>query len=102
MGAPITRHHQWVGATHVPLDTRQARYASNRGSVRIGEAVKLDILEVYCLQCKRGMDGAPAECRAAEGTEHLRGGPIGIRQSRKHPWHDCDLYACAMPLPEGF
>lgn len=102
MGTPISRQHVWVGATHVPLNERQAKYAANRGSVRVAEDLKLDILEVYCIQCKQVMEDAPSGCAAAVSTEHLRGGPIGIRQSRKHPWHDCDLYDCYEALPKGF
>jgi hypothetical protein len=102
MPEAISSTHKWVGATHVPLDDKQARWASHRGSIRVPAELKVEILDTYCLQCRRVYEDAPAVCEAAESTEHLRGGPIGERRRRKHPYHDCDQYACTLPLPEGF
>jgi hypothetical protein len=64
--------------------------------------LKVEVLDVYCLQCRRVFEDAPNECIAAVTTEHLRGGPIGERQKRKHPHHDCYRYNCTEPLPPGF
>lgn len=103
----ISSDHKWVGATHVPLDEKQARWASHRGSIRIppgedGEQLKVEVLDVYCLQCRRVFGDVASGCSAADTTEHLRGGPIGERRRRKHPWHDCYAYDCTEPLPAGF
>lgn len=102
MPEAISSSHKWVGATHVPLDDKQARWAANRGSIRISQPLKVEVLDTYCVQCRRVYEDAPPTCIAAETTEHLRGGPIGERRKRKHPYHDCSAYDCDLPLPDGF
>jgi hypothetical protein len=44
--APIIRpDHDWVGAAYLSLDPRQAKHAERRGSVRVAEKVKVEVLE---------------------------------------------------------
>lgn len=81
---PPEAPHKWGGASTVTLTERQARLALIRGSVRLPERSKVDVLEVYCLGCKRPFeDVADEPCSAITGNEHLRGGPIGERKKRK-------------------
>jgi len=98
----ITPTHKWVGASHVPLDDQQARRALRRRSIRITSDIRVEVLDIYCAQCRRTFEDAPETCIAFETTEHLRGGPIGQRERRKHPHHDCLKYDCDLPLPPGF
>ncbi len=103
MTAEVDLSHTWVGAAHIPLNTKQARWASHRGSIRITEPVKVEILESYCVACRKKFDDVhDTDCSAQVNNEHLRGGPIGERRKRKHPHHDCDQYECYEPLPTGW
>jgi hypothetical protein len=97
MPQPYSVDHIWVGATHVTLPTNLVRQAVRRGTVRIPQDTKIDVLEVYCLHCRRpydDVDGQP--CEAAEHRDHLIGGPVGERAKRKHPHHDCERYGCTI------
>lgn len=92
-----SKTHVWVGAATVGLDERQAKRAVLRHSVRIPRELKINVLEVYCAQCRRPWDDVADElCEAAVNNEHLRGGPIGERKKRRHD-HRCDLLGCPMP-----
>lgn len=97
-----TTTHRWVGAACIPMDPKAAKRAFDRGSVRthmLDQDLKVDILDVYCEECRRPWDDvADQQCEAAEGNEHLRGGPIGERAKRKHRYHDCDELGC---FPNG-
>lgn len=91
----VTETHQWVGASTVTLDPNQARYAQWRGYVDIPIAERVAVLEVYCGECRRPYEDVSGDpCSAAASNEHLRGGPIGTRAKRKHPFHDCTAAAC--------
>lgn len=91
----LTRHHQWVAATHIDLTDAAARRGVKRGTVRVPAETKVEILEVYCALCRRAYeDVVDQPCPAFESTEHLHGGPIGERAKRKHPYHDCERYDC--------
>lgn len=82
--AAVENDHKWVGAANVPLDMRLARRADQRGSIRLPEETKIAVLEVYCDACKRPYDDVIGEpCAANINNEHLRGGPIGVRQRRR-------------------
>lgn len=97
-------HHVWIAAATVGLDARQARRAVLRHSVRIPRELKIDVLEVYCSQCRRPWDDVADElCEAAESNGHLRGGPIGERRKRKHnhPDHNCTAFGCDPPQAGG-
>lgn len=75
--------HQWVGATNTELTDRQARLALLRGAIALPERHKMQVLEVYCGDCKRPYeDVAGTPCSAKVNNEHLRGGPIGERKKR--------------------
>lgn len=94
-----SKTHVWVGAATVRLDDRQALRGVLRHSVRYPKDLKIDILEVYCDQCRRPWDDVADElCEAAKSNEHLRGGPIGTRKKRKHD-HNCEALGC--PPQEG-
>jgi hypothetical protein len=93
--------HIWVGAALVALTAKQIKYAEWRGYVDMPPQ-RVDILECYCDACRRPYDDvADQPCAAAVNNEHLRGGPIGERQKRKHPAHDCAKYGCTIPKPVG-
>jgi hypothetical protein len=79
----IQADHQWVGAAYVTLQLPQARYAARRGSIRVAEKTRVEVLDVYCNACRRPFDEVKdAPCSAAINNEHLRGGPIGERKKR--------------------
>lgn len=88
--------HTWMGAANVPLDTRTARRAEQRGSVRLDALdadTKIVVLEVYCGACRRPFDDVKGQpCAALINNEHLRGGPIGERKKRKVTSQDGDLF----------
>lgn len=45
---------------------------------------KIDVMEVYCGQCRRPYDAVcEKDCEAAESKDHLIGGPTGERKKRK-------------------
>lgn len=92
----ITAKHQWVIATTIDVDEPLARKGNQRGTVRIPADTKVDVMDTYCAMCRRAYeDVADVPCSAAViGTEHLRGGPIGVRAKRKHPQHDCIATSC--------
>jgi hypothetical protein len=95
--ADYSERHRWVIAATVEVDTRYARRAVLRGSVRIPERTRIDALEIYCVACRRPWDDVMDEpCIAATTNEHLRGGPIGERKKRKQfpHQHDCSRYGC--------
>lgn len=78
---PITyENHEWVGAAYVPLDDRQAKYAERRGSVRLGDSAKVEVLEVMCGRCRRPHDEVAGQ--PCVRTHWLHGGPIGERAGR--------------------
>lgn len=95
--ADSAEKHRWVVAATVEVDVRSARRAVLRGSIRLPEKVRIDALEVYCENCRRPWDDVLDEpCESATSTEHLRGGPIGVRKKRKQfrHQHDCTRYGC--------
>lgn len=90
--------HVWVAAATVPISSRKVRRAFLRQSIRVVRDDRIDILEIYCAQCRRPYDDVKDEpCEAAEGNEHLRGGPIGIRKKRAHHKHNCVALGCELP-----
>jgi hypothetical protein len=93
-----SRTHTWVGAATIALDDRQALRAVLRHCVRHPRDLRIDILDVYCSQCRRPWtDVADELCEAADGNEHLRGGPIGQRKKRAHHKHNCAALGCEQP-----
>jgi hypothetical protein len=97
MAKGISGQHKWVAATNVELPDNLAKHAFRRETVRIPAATKVDVLEVYCGQCRRPYDAVEGEpCVAAESRDHLIGGPTGERAKRKHPFHDCQKYGCTL------
>jgi hypothetical protein len=92
----ITAQHQWVIAATIDVAEQIARKGVQRGVVRIPADTKVDVMETYCAMCRKTYeDVADQPCSAAViGTEHLRGGPIGVRAKRKHPQHDCLAAGC--------
>lgn len=83
MSHPYTADHIWVGATHVELSPNLAKQANRRGTVRVAADTKVDVLDVYCSQCRRPYDAvAGRPCPAAENRDHLIGGPTGERKKR--------------------
>lgn len=86
--------HIWVGAAYMDLTVPQAKRANLRGSIRLPKQTQIMVVETYCRECRRPFDDvADEECTAASSTEHLRGGPIGVRKKRKHV-HNCELLGC--------
>ena len=97
MPQAVSRTHRWVVAAVVGLPDGLAAQAHRRGTARLPGATKIDVLEVYCGQCRRPYEVvAGAGCEAAESRDHLIGGPTGERAKRKHT-HDCTLVGCEMP-----
>lgn len=78
-----TASHVWVVAATVTLTDALAKQAANRGTVRIPEETKVEVLDTYCLQCRRPFDAVNGtQCVAAETRDHLIGGPTGERKKR--------------------
>lgn len=76
--------HDWVGAALVQLDDKTAKRADLRGSYRTKEEEKIDVLDVYCRECKRPYtDVALEPCSAKVDNTHLIGGDPGVRAKRK-------------------
>lgn len=85
MPRKITAQHQWVIAATIGVEEPIARKGVQRGVVRIAAETKIDVMETYCAMCRKTYeDVADIPCSAAVGTEHLRGGPIGVRAKRGH------------------
>lgn len=79
------KSHQWVVAAVVGLPDALASTAFRRGTARLPASTKIDVLEVYCQQCRRPYERVVAEeCEAAKSRDHLIGGPTGERAKRKH------------------
>jgi hypothetical protein len=90
-----SEEHVWVAAATVGLSLKQARHALLRHSVRLPKQIRIDVLDIYCDQCRRTFDDVCDEpCIAATTAEHLRGGPIGERKKRAHHKHNCELLGC--------
>lgn len=76
--------HDWVGAALVHLDDKTAKRADLRGSYRTKEEERIDVLDVYCGECKRPYtDVALEPCSAKVDNTHLIGGDPGVRAKRK-------------------
>lgn len=96
-------NHVWLIAAAIRLhDLALVRRAVLRHSVRLPAQVRIDVLEVYCGECRRTYhDVADEPCIAASTNEHLRGGPIGERRKRAHRKHNCELLGCFPPALPG-
>lgn len=80
----VSRAHKWVVAATVSIPATLAAQAYRRGTARLPERTKIEVLEVYCGQCRRPYDRVCEEpCAAAESKDHLIGGPTGERAKRK-------------------
>jgi hypothetical protein len=64
MPRTLTESHQWVAAATIDLDVRQASRGVHRGTVRIPEATKIEVLEVYCFT-------GDTMCLTMDGPEQL-------------------------------
>lgn len=91
----VSPQHSWVGASTSRLDERSASVAVRNGWVKIDVDTVLNVLEVYCFQCRRTYDDVSGEpCAAAGGVGHLIGGPVRTRKRRSHEDGDCDGGEC--------
>jgi len=80
MADVVITTHEWVGAAYVALNKPEAKYAARRGSIRVAEKTRVEVLDVYCTLCRLPYDDAKDQpCTL---THHLRGGPIGERKKR--------------------
>lgn len=104
MGQNYSADHRFVAATYVEVPSRLAGQAAKRGTIRLQQQTKVDILEVVCIQCRRPFDaveGQPCEAAKAETRDHLMGGTAGSsatgeRKKRSHPYHDCGAVGCTL------
>lgn len=88
---PVSPQHSWVGASTSSLDERSASVAVRNGWVKIDVDTVIDVLEVYCFQCRRTYDDVSDEpCAAAGGNGHLIGGPVRTRKRRTHDCYGTD------------
>lgn len=84
MPQAVSRTHKWVVAATVDIPAGLAAQAFRRGTARLPEKTKIDVLEVYCGKCRRPFERvAEDDCEAAESKDHLIGGPTGERAKRK-------------------
>lgn len=85
MPQAISSDHQWVVAANVSMPEGLAKQAKRRGTVRVPQNTKVEVLEVYCGQCRRPWERVHGtDCIAAENRDHLIGGPTGERKKRGH------------------
>ena len=76
--------HTWIGAATISLIELHAKIADFRGSIRLKERERIDVLEVYCSGCRRPYeDVADQPCSAKINNEHLIGGDQRERMKRK-------------------
>ena len=68
------RVHQWVAASVLQLDTRLARQATKNGQLKIISKVVVDVLDVYCEDCRKVFREAIADEPCQMGPQHF-GGP---------------------------
>jgi hypothetical protein len=72
-----------VVAATVVLPDKLAGQAHRRGTVRVPEATKIEVMDTYCCQCMRSYDDViETPCIAATDRDHLIGGPTGERKKR--------------------
>lgn len=96
--AQFSNTHLWVAAANVPIDDAAAEAALRLGYVKIKADMRIDVLDLHCIQCRRWYDDVRDQpCEVATiGNGHLRGGPPdGERRKRKCPdhnerWEDCE------------
>lgn len=67
-------------AASVAIPERLASTAFNRGTVRLPEDTKIEVLDTYCCRCRRPFEAVadepcPAARRVAAAKAHLIGGP---------------------------
>jgi hypothetical protein len=90
--------HRWIGAATVALTLPQAKRADLRGSIRVPEQTRIDVLECYCKGCRRPFeDVAGTRCAAVTDPELFHGGPLGTRAKRTGhglAGHDCIALGC--------
>lgn len=78
--------HEWIAAAEVPIEARHVRRALLRQSFRTEANLKVDVLDVYCRNCRRNfVDVANDKCICKETTRHLRGGPDGRKRRTAVP-----------------
>lgn len=89
-------NHQWDVASVHRVSAADAATTARYGQLyhdMLDAAGWSNALETYCSQCRRPYDDvADQPCEAADGWEHLIGGPRG-RRKRLHD-HDCNLFGC--------
>jgi hypothetical protein len=95
--AILSTQHVWVGAFTVGLSQEDAAGVADAKDQVALYATPVDIIDVYCGQCRRPYtEVAEEQCTAAGSTEHLRGGPEhGARRKRRCDRHqmlykDCE------------
>lgn len=82
-GGRTTRDHQWLAATNIPITEKMAVHGHRRGTVRVETGDKVDVLQVYCSQCRRAFEDVQGRpCAASFNNDHLIGGPTGERKKR--------------------
>ena len=74
MSKPARNHHTWVGATVLLLDERLARQATRAQKLTIISRVTVDVVDVYCRECRRTFNADSAETECMMGPQHF-GGP---------------------------
>jgi hypothetical protein len=94
-----TSGHTWVVAALVDLPEPLAKQAYRRGTVRVpaeervtgSPTLKIDVLDVYCGQCRRPWEDVSGRtCEAAESKDHLIGGPAGRKKRTGSGENDAD------------
>lgn len=91
-----SKTHVWVYAVIIRGDARGAADAYRRGTHRVEHDTKVEVLDIYCNQCKLyyGQIGHQVNCDAADENDNLIGGPTGQRKKRDHSKHNCAAYGC--------
>ena len=68
------RPHNWVAATVMELDSRLARQATRNQSLTIISRVVVDVIDVYCEDCRKSFSDDTADESCQMGPQHF-GGP---------------------------
>lgn len=71
----ITEHHQWVIASIIDVNDKQAKYAARRDNFYTEEPARINVLDVRCDMCRKPYEQvADQPCAAYVDNKHLIGG----------------------------
>jgi hypothetical protein len=70
----VSKPHDWVGATVLQLDRGLAHKATTHGKLTLLSKMVVEVLEVYCRQCRKTYTLGESQKPCRLGVQHI-GGP---------------------------